>query len=31
MEEALALAARCGAAVLTGRGAYSGQLTAATV
>ena len=31
MEEALALAARCGAAVLTGRGAYAGQLTAATV
>lgn len=31
MEEALALAARCGAAVLTGRGAYAGQLTAASV
>ena len=31
MEEALALAARCGAAVLTGRGAYAGQLTAAAV
>ena len=29
MEDALALAARCGAAVLTGRGAYAGQLTAA--
>jgi ribokinase len=28
MGEALALAARCGAAVLTGRGAYDGQLTA---
>lgn len=31
MEDALALAARCGAAVLTGRGAYAGQLTAASV
>jgi ribokinase len=31
MEEALALAARCGAAVLTGRGAYSAQLTASAV
>ncbi|HVM58524.1 MAG TPA: PfkB family carbohydrate kinase [Gaiellaceae bacterium] len=31
MEEALGLAARCGAAVLTGRGAYAGQLTAASV
>ena len=31
MEEALALAARCGAAVLTGRGAYAGQLTSAAV
>ena len=28
MDEALAVAARCGAAVLTGRGAYEGQLTA---
>ena len=26
-EEAVELAARCGAAVLTGRGAYAGQLT----
>jgi len=30
MDEAVALGARCGAAVLTGRGAYAGQLTAAT-
>jgi ribokinase len=29
MDEAVALGARCGAAVLTGRGAYAGQLTAA--
>ena len=29
-EEAIALAARCGAAVLTGRGPYPGQLTAET-
>ena len=29
VEEAVVLAARCGAAVLTGRGAYAGQLTAA--
>ena len=29
LEDAVALAARCGAAVLTGRGAYAGQLTAA--
>jgi ribokinase len=29
LEEAVALGARCGAAVLTGRGAYAGQLTAA--
>jgi ribokinase len=28
MDEAVALGARCGAAVLTGRGAYAGQLTA---
>ena len=28
IDEALAVAARCGAAVLTGRGAYDGQLTA---
>ncbi len=28
IEEAVALGARCGAAVLTGRGAYAGQLTA---
>jgi ribokinase len=27
IEAALALAARCGAACLTGRGPYSGQLT----
>ena len=31
LEEALLLGARCGAAVLTGRGAYEGQLTAATL
>ena len=31
LEEALHAAARCGAAVLTGRGAYAGQLTAATL
>ena len=31
LDDAVALAARCGAAVLTGRGAYAGQLTAATV
>src|SRR5438067_5460223 len=30
MDEAVALGARCGAAVLTGRGAYAGQVTAAT-
>ncbi len=30
-ESAIALAARCGAAVLTGRGPYDGQLTAETV
>jgi len=30
MDEAVALGARCGAAVLTGRGPYAGQLTAAT-
>jgi ribokinase len=29
MDDAVALAARCGAAVLTGRGAYAGQLVAA--
>ena len=29
LEDAVALGARCGAAVLTGRGAYAGQLTAA--
>ncbi|HKI91608.1 MAG TPA: PfkB family carbohydrate kinase [Gaiellaceae bacterium] len=29
LDEAVSLAARCGAAVLTGRGAYAGQLTAA--
>jgi ribokinase len=29
MDEAVTLGARCGAAVLTGRGAYAGQLTAA--
>jgi hypothetical protein len=28
MDDALAVGARCGAAVLTGRGAYDGQLTA---
>ena len=28
MEDAVALGARCGAAVLTGRGAYEGQLVA---
>jgi ribokinase len=31
MDEAVALGARCGAAVLTGRGAYAGQLTSATL
>jgi ribokinase len=31
MDDAVALGARCGAAVLTGRGAYAGQLTAATL
>ncbi len=31
LEDALLLGARCGAAVLTGRGAYAGQLTAATL
>jgi ribokinase len=31
MDEAVALGARCGAAVLTGRGAYAGQLTAAAL
>lgn len=31
VDEAVALGARCGAAVLTGRGAYAGQLTAAGV
>ncbi|HEV7133073.1 MAG TPA: PfkB family carbohydrate kinase [Gaiellaceae bacterium] len=31
LEDALLLAARCGAAVLTGRGAYAGQLTASSV
>ena len=31
MEDATALAARCGAAVLTGRGPYPGQLTASDV
>jgi ribokinase len=31
VDEAVALGARCGAAVLTGRGAYAGQLTAAQV
>ena len=30
-DDALALAARCGAAVLTGRGPYAGQLTAAAL
>jgi len=28
MDEAVAFGARCGAAVLTGRGAYAGQLAA---
>ncbi|HEY5059444.1 MAG TPA: PfkB family carbohydrate kinase [Gaiellaceae bacterium] len=31
IDEAVALGARCGAAVLTGRGAYAGQLTAAAI
>ena len=31
IEDAVALAARCGAAVMTGRGPYSAQLDAATV
>ena len=31
VDEALLLGARCGAAVLTGRGAYAGQITAATL
>jgi len=31
LDDAIALAARCGASVLTGRGAYAGQLTAAAV
>ena len=31
VDEAVAFAARCGAAVLTGRGAYAGQLTAAAI
>jgi|SRR5579872_892645 len=31
LDEALLLAARCGAAVLTGRGPYAGQLTAAAL
>jgi ribokinase len=31
LEESLLLGARCGAAVLTGRGPYAGQLTAATL
>jgi len=31
VDEAVGLGARCGAAVLTGRGAYAGQLTAATL
>jgi ribokinase len=31
MDEAVQLGARCGAAVLTGRGAYAGQLTAAAI
>jgi ribokinase len=31
LEDSLLLAARCGAAVLTGRGPYAGQLTAATM
>jgi ribokinase len=31
VDEAVALGARCGAAVLTGRGAYAGQLTAAAL
>ena len=30
VDEAVAFGARCGAAVLTGRGAYAGQLTSAT-
>jgi ribokinase len=30
VDEAVALGARCGAAVLTGRGPYAGQLTAAS-
>ena len=30
LDEALELAARCGAACLTGRGPYEGQLTSAT-
>jgi ribokinase len=31
LDDAVALGARCGAAVLTGRGPYAGQLTAADV
>jgi len=31
VDEAVQLGARCGAAVLTGRGAYAGQLTAAAI
>jgi ribokinase len=31
VDEALALAARCGAAALTGRGPYEGQLTRADI
>jgi ribokinase len=31
LEESLLLGSRCGAAVLTGRGPYAGQLTAATL
>jgi hypothetical protein len=31
VEEAVGLAARCGAAVMTGRGPYSAQLDAAAV
>jgi hypothetical protein len=31
VDEAVAIGARCGAAVLTGRGAYERQLTAADV
>jgi ribokinase len=31
VDEAVALGARCGAAVLTGRGAFAGQLTSATL